>query len=95
MAVCFGEDDNLRDNMTKLCVFLNTPEKVDQRLLSSFCKKKKKKRQSTKLKGSKLKANKKQDVFLHDGQLAVGVHRQESGAGGGLEGTQLEDGIGG
>lgn len=30
----------LRDNLTKLCVFLNTPEKVDQRLLSSFCKEK-------------------------------------------------------
>lgn len=32
-----------------------------------------KKRQSRKLKGSELKADKRQGVFLHDGQSAVGA----------------------
>ena len=39
-----------------------------------------KKRQSTKLEGSKLKASERQDFFWHDGQLAVGACCQESGA---------------
>lgn len=57
---------------------------------TSFFLLQEKKRQSTKLKGSKLKANKRRDVFLHDGQLAAGAHRVLKG---GSEGTLLVDGI--
>lgn len=66
--------------MTKLCMLLNTPEKVcDQRLL--FFPFARKKRQSTKLKGRKLKADDKKDsFFLHDGLLELLEHIVKSWA---------------
>lgn len=53
---------------------------------AAFCLLQEKKRQSTKLKGSKLKASKRQDVFVRDGQFAAGARCQESVAHGGLRG---------
>lgn len=76
--------------MTKLCMLLNTPEKVDQRLL--FFPFARKKRQSTKLKGRKLEANNKKDsFFLHDGLLELLEHIVKSWALEWHSGAQMEN----